>query len=62
MTGALTMLTEASCGESSPVSAIAVNGLTLSSAIAPSYSTATDLMPVSVSCPAKLPSCSASFM
>ena len=28
------MLTEASCGESNPVSAIAVNGLTLSSAIA----------------------------
>ena len=60
--GALTMLTAASCGASSPVNAIAVSGLTLSSAMAPSYSTATARMPVSVSCPAKLPSCSASFM
>ena len=38
------------------------DGLAIRSATEPSYSTATAVMPVSVSCPAKLPSCWASFM
>src|SRR5487761_1587826 len=61
-TGTLTMLTASSCGARSAASAIAVSGLMLSSAAWPSYSMAMLLSPLSVSWPAKEPSCSASLM
>ena len=54
------MLTSASSGRSTPASAAAVSGLVLSVATSPEYSMRTPLMGVSVSWPAKEPSCSAS--
>ena len=62
MIGALTMLTDSRIGASRPFSTQAVSGRVFSSDTNPSYSTDTDFMLEPMTCPARLPICSASFM
>ena len=57
-----TMLISASCGRRTPASAAAVRARVFISATSPAYSIRTFFSPVSVSCPANNPSCSASLM